>query len=170
MRGSTPTSLQIGADLVELAAVEADAALEHLVAQHLLLQLLEDRLRFDLPLDLAFGQRRDQLLEHLVDALVVLELAADPHRLAERDERLLLDLAVELARDFLLRDLALLLADCLREIVDGVDDLPDGGVRGVERLDHLLFGDLLRAGLDHHDAVAAAGDDRDRAGSACRCG
>ena len=106
------------------------------------------------------GQRRDQLLEHLVDAVVVLELAADAHRLAERDEHLLLDLAVELARDFLLRDLALLLADLLRQIVDDVDDLPDGGVRRVERLDDFLFGGFLRAGLDHHDAVAAARDDQ----------
>ena len=102
------------ADLVELAAVEPDAVLEHLVAQHLLLELLEDGLRFHLALDLAFGERRNQLLENLVDAVVVLELAADAHRLAERDEHLLLDLTVELTRDFLLRHLALLLADLLR--------------------------------------------------------
>ena len=37
-------------DLVELAAVEADAALEHFVAQHLFLQALEDALRFALAL------------------------------------------------------------------------------------------------------------------------
>ena len=30
--------------------------LEHLVAQHLLLELLEDRLRFDLPLDLSLSR------------------------------------------------------------------------------------------------------------------
>src|SRR5215510_4468399 len=33
-----------GTDLVELAAVEADAALQHLVAEHFLLQLVEDAL------------------------------------------------------------------------------------------------------------------------------
>ena len=49
-RGSTPASLQIGADLVELAAVEAHAVLEHLVAEHLLLELLEDALGLDLAL------------------------------------------------------------------------------------------------------------------------
>ena len=41
--------------LVELAAVEPHAVLEHLVAQDLFLQVLEDLLGFDLPLDLAFG-------------------------------------------------------------------------------------------------------------------
>ena len=39
------------ADLVELAAVEALAALEDLVAQDLLLQVLEDRLRVGLLLE-----------------------------------------------------------------------------------------------------------------------
>ena len=103
------------ADLVELAAVEPLAALEDLVAQDLLLQLLEDRLGFDLPLDLAFGQAGDQVCEHLVDRAVVLELVLDPHRVGERHEDLLFDLAVELLADLLLRDRGLLrLAGLLR--------------------------------------------------------
>ena len=39
------------------------------------------------------------------------------------------------------------------------DDLLDGLVRPVERLDDLLLGDLLGPGFDHHQAVLAAGDD-----------
>ncbi len=44
-------------DLVELAAVEADAALEHLVAQNLLLQALEDALRLALALRVFLAER-----------------------------------------------------------------------------------------------------------------
>ena len=100
VRGSTPTWLQIAANLVELAAVETNAPLEHLFAEHLFLQLLEDGLGLDLPLHLAFRQRRDQLVLQLIDAVVVLELPADPHRLAERNVNLLFDLAIELGRRF----------------------------------------------------------------------
>ncbi len=132
---------------------------QHLVAQHLLLEVLEDLLRLDLALDFALGERGDQLVEHLVDAVVVLELAADAHRLGQRHEHLLLDLAVEVVADLLLRDLQLLLAGLLRQVVDGGDDLLDRGVRRLERLDDLLLGHFLGAGLDHHEAVLAAGDD-----------
>ena len=47
-------------DLVELAAVETHALLEHFVAQHFFLELLEDGLGFDLALHFAFGNRSDQ--------------------------------------------------------------------------------------------------------------
>ena len=45
------------------------------------------------------------------------------------------------------------------EVVDRRDDLLDRRVRRFERVDDLLFGHFLRAGLDHHQAVLAAGDD-----------
>src|SRR5262249_12350643 len=48
------------ADLVELAAVEAHAVREDLFAQHFLLEILEDLLGLELPLDFALGDRRDQ--------------------------------------------------------------------------------------------------------------
>ena len=72
------------ADLVELAAVEAHAALQHFVAEHLLLQFMEDALGAASALGLAFGDGRDQLLEDRVDAAVVFELVANPHGLGER--------------------------------------------------------------------------------------
>ena len=146
-------------DLVELAAVEAQAALEHFVAQHLFLEILEDLLRFDLALHFAFGQRRDEILEQLVDAIVVLELAADAHRLGERHEHFLLHLAIEVVPDLLLLDLKLLLAGFAREIVDRGDDLFDRRVRRLERPDHLVLAHFLCARFDHHDAVLAARDD-----------
>ena len=49
---------------------------------------------------------------------------------------------------------------CCGERVDAGDDLLDRGVRVLERLHHLLFGDFLRARFDHHDGVLAAGDDQ----------
>ena len=78
----------------------------------------------------------------------------------ERAERLLLDLLIELGRDRLGGDHDLLLADGGLQLLDGGDDLLDRGVRGFERADDLRFGHFLGAGLDHHDAVARAGDDQ----------
>ena len=71
-----------GPDLVELAAVEPHALLEHFVAQHLFLQLLEDGLGLDLALHFAFGNVGDRVLEYLVDGAVALELLAHAHRFA----------------------------------------------------------------------------------------
>src|SRR5437870_3486618 len=127
--------------LVEAPAVEPQAALEHLVAQHLLLELLEDLFRFELALHLALGQRGDELVEDLVDAVVVFELAANPHGLGQRDEHLLLDLAVEVMPDLLLRDLHLPAAGLARQIIDRGDDPADRRVRCLERLDDLLLAD-----------------------------
>ena len=159
VRGRTPVSIRDRPHLVELAAVEADAVREHFFAQDLFLQLLEDRLGFGLPLDLAVGNRRDQVLERLVDGLVVFELAADAHRLGQRHVDLLFDLAVEVVADFLRGDGHLLLARLFGELVDAGDNLLDRGVRGFERLDDLLLGHFLRARLHHHQPVLAAGDD-----------
>ena len=51
--------------LVELAAIEPDTPLEHLVAEHLLLQILEDRFRFQLPLDFALRDVGEQVVDRL---------------------------------------------------------------------------------------------------------
>src|SRR5437773_1468895 len=107
------------ADFVELAAVEPHAVREHLLAEHLFLELFEDVLRLELAFDFALWQRGHQIVQHLVDAVVVLELAADPHRFGQRHEHFFLDLAVEVVADLLPRDGDFLLADLTREIVDG---------------------------------------------------
>src|SRR5688500_3177760 len=146
-------------NLVEAPAVETHTALEDLVAQHFLFEFLEDRFRLDLALDFRFRHRCDQVLEYLIDTVIVLELAAQPHRLAERHVDLLLDLAVEVVPDLLLLDAQLLLAGGALQLLDAGDELLDGGMRGLERADDLRFADFLGARLDHHDAVAAAGDD-----------
>ncbi len=143
------------ADLVELPAVEAHAALERLVAHRLFLKLVEDVLGVLLLLRLTLGQRREQVVEHGVDLPVALELLLDAHRVGQRTERLLLDLLIELGGDRLGRDHDLLLADRGLQILDGRDDLLDRGMRGFERADDLRFRDFLGAGLDHHDAVAS---------------
>ena len=51
------------------------------------------------------------------------------------------------------------LAGFLGHVVDGRHDLLDGGMRGFERADDLLFRHFLRAGFDHDQAVLAAGHD-----------
>ena len=144
---------------IEPASIEADAALEHFAPQHLLLELLENLLRLELPLDFSFRDRRDELFQDFIDAIVVLELSANAHRFGERHEHLLLDLAIEVVPDLAFRDLHFRRAGLAGQFVDGRDDPLDGGVRGFERLNHLLFRHLLRACLDHHDRVVAAGDD-----------
>jgi hypothetical protein len=143
-------------NLVELAAVETYTLLEHFVSENFLLQLLEDGLRLDLALDLAFGNIRDEIFEHLVDRAVALELLPHAHRFAERHENFLFHFAVKRVVDVFLRYFALRLASLFRERVDRVDDALDRGVPGVEALHHLFFGHFLRARLDHHDGIFAA--------------
>ena len=147
------------ADLVECAAVEPHATVEHRVAQHLLLELLEDGLRLAPALNLFFRHRADQLLEDLVHRRVALDLVLKLHRLGERQEDLLLDLAVEVAVDLLRGRRHLGLARFLRHPVDHVHDLLDRGVSGLEGRDHQFLADDFRARLDHHQAVLASGDD-----------
>src|SRR5688572_29618679 len=72
-------------DLVELAAVETYAAIEYFVAQHLLLETVEDVLGLCLPLrrHVVVRQCGDEVVEHAVERLVALQLALDPHRVGE---------------------------------------------------------------------------------------
>src|SRR5262249_36448160 len=78
-------------NLVELTAVEAHTALENLIAEDFLLELVEDALRRAAALGFFFGNGGDQLVEDGIDAGVVFQLVADPHRLGERQIGLLLD-------------------------------------------------------------------------------
>ncbi len=122
--------------------------------------MLEDGLRLGAALDLAVGYPGNEILENLVHAVVVLQLPPDPHGFAERDVDLFFHFAVEVRADFLLLNLDLLLASFRRKRIDPGDDVPDGGVSGLERLQYLVFGDLLRPRLDHHDRVTAASHDQ----------
>jgi hypothetical protein len=84
-------------DLVELAAVEPHAPLQDLVAQHLLLEILENAawLRACRSAS-ASGIEAISSSSTWSTVVVALELAANPHGFAERHVDLLLDLAVEL--------------------------------------------------------------------------
>ncbi len=148
------------ADLVEPAPVEPSAALEDLVAQHFLLQVLENRLRVGLSFGVPFRQAGDESVHDPVDGRVVLELVLDPHRVGERPEDLVLDFLDEVLRDFLLqRGHPFSLSGLRHQRVDAGHDVLDRRMRAFERLDHLRFRHFLRARLDHDDAVPAAGDD-----------
>ena len=148
------------ANLVELAAVEADTPLEHLVPQHLLLQVLEDALRFELLFGFGVGHRGDQLLEHLIDRGVARQLLADPHRLAERQVDLLLDLAIELVADRLLLDGRASSCRLSRPVPRWPTTICLIAAWAASSAPTTCgFAHFLRACLDHHDAVAGAGDD-----------
>ena len=167
-RGSTPTSDQIGRISSNLRPSRRTPLLEHFVAQHFFLQLFEDGLRFDLPLDFALGNVGDEIVEHLIDRAVAFELVAHAHGFAERHQHFLFDLAIERVVDFLRSAPArfgLPASFASASIV--IDDALDGGVAGLERLHDFLFGDFLRARFDHHEAILAARRSRGRACSSC---
>ncbi len=132
---------------------------EHLVAQYFLLQLFEDRFRLELPLDLFFGNRGDEIVEELVDSIVVFHLAPNPHGLAQRYQDFLFDLAIEVVADFLPGDCKLFLACLSRKVIYHCHDLFDRGVSSLERSDDLFFGNLSGAGFNHDQAIAASGHD-----------
>ena len=146
-------------NLVELAPVQSHTSLEDFLAQDFFLELLEDRLGFDLALHFALGNRADEVGEHLIDGAVVLQLVLDAHGVAERNHHLFFHFPVERGVVFLFRDRALRLAGFLRERVDRLDNALDGGVTGLQRLNHFLFRQFFRARFDHHEALAGARDD-----------
>ena len=145
-------------NFVEAAPVEPLAALQHFVAQHLFLQVLDDPLRRAAAVGFGVGNRGDVGVHHLVHARVVLELAPNPHCVGQRPQhsgfRCLAKLLVDrrrLNRYFRVRHGG-------GQFVDRADDLLDRVVAGRERLEHLVFRDLLRTGFHHHDRVEAAGN------------
>jgi len=60
--------------------------------------------------------------------------------------------------DFLLRRSALRLAGIFREGIDRLDDAFDGGVAGLQRLDHVLLAYFLCTRLHHDEPFLAPGD------------
>ena len=60
----------------------------------------------------------------------------------------------------LLRCLHLWLANGVPQVVNPIDELLDGALRGLERGDHLGLTYFLCPGFHHDDAVARAGDDQ----------
>ena len=57
-------------------------------------------------------------------------------------------------------DLDLLLAGLLLQLLHRGDELLDLAVGDVERVEDLLLGDAVGAGLDHQDRLVGAGDDQ----------
>ncbi len=147
------------ADLVERPAVEPRVAFENLGPQHLLAQRLEDPFGGGALVLVLLRDRCEQVGLHPIDLLVVLDLALDPHRLGQRFERLTLDLLLYVGRDRLRSRRQFRFGDLAGHGVDLLDDLSDGLVSSFERLDDLFLRDFQRPGLDHHERVAAAGDD-----------
>jgi len=137
VRGRTPTSI---------------------VAHDLFLQVLEHRLGVGASVRVGFIVAGDELVEHAVDRGVILELVLDAHRAREPLVRLRVHALLERSINRFRLERLLGLAGLFRQGVDAGDDVLDGLVRGVERLDHILFADFLRARFDHHDPVARARD------------
>ena len=73
---------------------------------------------------------------------------------------------VELLRELGIEPLRL--ADLAAELLLHLAELPDLGVREVERLEERLLGDLVRARLDHRQALLRADDDQVELGLSSR--
>ncbi len=127
---------------------QADLVEQH-VQRQLVLELAEDVF-----LRRAHVERWALLIEDLLDdraaftQALVQDLLADPVR----------DALLQVGRELRVEPLGL--ADLLAEILLRLADLDDLGVRELERLEKLVLGDLLRASLDHRQAVLRADDDQ----------
>ena len=150
-------------DLGLRAAVRALLVDGDPLADHVLLELVERELRARAVLGVRLGGGvAGVVLEHVrLDRLrrvLAGELVLHARRLVELRAVRLLDLRVEVLVDLRGRDLELLLRRLGRELVLRRAELLDRVVRDVERVEHLRFGDLVRARLDHQDGLVGARD------------
>ncbi len=104
-RGSTPTSDQIGRISSNLRPSSRTPFSSTSSRRTFSLSSLKMAFASTLRCTSPSGMSAMRSLQHLIDRAVALELVAHAHRLAERDEHLLLHLAVERVVDFLLRRL-----------------------------------------------------------------
>ena len=157
VRGRTPVSIADRADRVEVAAVDPLALVQHLVAHDAVLDVLE--LGGDV-LGPAPGTRSSscsatsaaQLLRPrptrpaLSFALIALRHRGLGQRRAPSRR--------SAASGSALVHSIFGLADLVDQLLLQRDEVPDALLGHLERLEHLRFGDLQRAALDHDDRVA----------------
>ena len=101
----------------------------------------------------------------MVHTSVVLKLPANAHRVTQRDEYRVADFPNDVRVDWVGGHRQFGVAYLARHRVDCVDDLLDRLVARVERAKNVLFDDLFRASLDHHDRLAAPCDNQIKAAS-----
>ncbi len=167
MRGATPTSIEMSRISCGRAAVGALLVDGDAPADDVLLELVEGVLhggalglvRLGVG-GLVAGERGQRLRLDGLDRVLALELVDHLGGLVEGGAEAVLDLAEHGLVDLRRRDLDLVLAGLLAQLVLGLAEALDLGVRDVERVEDLGLGDLVRAGLDHQDRVGGAGDDQ----------
>ena len=165
MRGATPTSMSIVADLVRAAAVGPLLVDGDPLADHVLLELVERELggRALLAVVLGLGvagERLERLLLDLLGRVLALELVLDLGGRLEGGAEALLELGEDGLVDLRRLDLDLLLAGLLLQLALRLADALDLAVGDVERVEDLGLGDLVGAGLDHEDGLLGARDDQ----------
>ena len=146
---------------LDVAAVDADAAVEDLAADDALLDLLEhlaDQLRSRRVGGAGYHQLGDDPCLDRADRVVALGLAGE--RVGDA-EVVLDDLADPAVERRMVGDLqvARLLGGALGELDDRVDHRLEAAVAEHHGAEHVVFGQLLGLGLDHQHGVAGAGDD-----------
>src|SRR6185437_3651053 len=147
-------------DGLRIAAVDAAAFLEDCAANDVGLDRLDDLGRDKLLLRVSFGERGRRFLarggERGLALLLVGELVGGLDVLADEVLELLLDRRL-VGR---LRQLPRLLGGLLGELDDRLDHLLALAVGEHDGAEHLLLGQLLGFGFDHHHRIAGAGDDQ----------
>ena len=146
-----------GTDLLEGAAVGADALVQDLGADLLFGEVIQAVLH--LPLFAGIDVRK--VREDVLFDLVLLLFARGAVELFEGGVQLRgrigADRRVDVFRNVVQLHLTLGLADLLLDALDEGAQLLDLFMAEEDRADHLLVGDFLRPRLDHHDRVLRTG-------------
>jgi len=145
-----------GPDLVKEAAIHPPPLLEKDRPEGLHQYFVEEPGGLGPPLLVVLGQGSQQVLLHLVQGGVHLELALNGHGLPEGTGHLGLHLGELGGVEGRLGDLDLLDVEPGKELLLGGHDSLDLGVGHLQGLDHLVLGEFLGAGLHHADGLAGA--------------
>ena len=147
-------------DVREAAAVDAPPLVDDGLAYDVSRQSVEDVADLLGPLRRAVGHGADDVLACGVERRVPVLLHGGRERRAQLRKRELPDLLLERAVGLRLGDRALRLTDLALQLFLEGDQGLQRLVRGEQRLEKDLIRQHAGAALDHHDGVAAAGDDQ----------
>ena len=146
------------ADFLDAAAVRADFFMRDHVTDNGLLEVVERHGDFLFH----FGIVRQEMLSHIgrnrADMGVAVELVGIARRLVEALARIIIDSGREVVRHGEEMSFHLLLAAGALDFLFKLDDALDFLVAEEDGVEDDVLGELVRAGLDHHDGIVRARD------------
>ena len=147
------------ADLVDGAAVGAHAFVQHHVAHGDTLDVVQELADVALLLGEALLERGLGVVGDAIELFLALLLRRDANGVAKLVAEVLLEHGAQRAGVRLRHQRALGLSRLRRQLVDHVGDAADVRLGEFERLEHVRFGDLVRAAFDHDDVGGSTRDD-----------